>query len=160
MEHRLTILLRKQFAPSQNGGPLTAAEIVEESELDALFSQRAAALVCPPDYGRQDAMNDRDRLSQLRCKRLSPPSCGGGELKGAEDEEEALLTARVAAYRHSPEGRARERLLDLQTQEIVDCLDLDEKKELDKLEALYPEPTESPLDEAIRLKLAELEETI
>jgi hypothetical protein len=32
----------------------------------------------------------------LNCKRLSPPSCGGGELKGADDEQEALLTARLA----------------------------------------------------------------
>jgi len=33
MEHRLTILLRKQFAPSENGGPLTTEERLEESEL-------------------------------------------------------------------------------------------------------------------------------
>jgi len=105
-------------------------------------------------------MNDSDRLHGLNCKRLSPPSCGGGELTGAEDEEEALLTARVAAYRYSPEGRARERMLELQMQDIADYLDLDEKKELDQLEALYPAPPESPLGEAIRLKLAELEETI
>ena len=87
---------------------------------------------------------------------MSPPSCGGGELKGAEDEEEAFLTARVAAYRHSPEGRARHRMLELKLQEICDCLDLDEKKELDQLEALYPESTESALGKAIQLKLAEL----
>jgi hypothetical protein len=44
-------------------------------------------------------------IHQLNCKRLSPPSCGGGELKGADDEEEALLAVCLAAYRHSPEGR-------------------------------------------------------
>jgi hypothetical protein len=42
-------------------------------------------------------MKDCNRLHQLNCKRLSPPSCGGGE-KEAEDEEEAFLTARVAAF--------------------------------------------------------------
>ena len=61
----------------------------------------------PPGYGPDDAMKDANRLHQLNCKRMSPPSRGGGELKGAEDEEEAFLTARLAAYRHSPEGRGR-----------------------------------------------------
>jgi hypothetical protein len=110
IEHRLSVLLRKRYAPSENGGPLTAAEIVEESELDAMFHKRAAALESPPGYGESDATKDSNRLHQLNCKRLSPPSCGGGELKGTEDEEEALLTARLAAYRHSPEGRDRARI--------------------------------------------------
>ena len=161
IEHRLSAFLpaflRKRYGPSENGSPLTDAEIVEESELDAIFHKRAAALECPPGYGPQDAMEDSNRLHQLNCKRLSPPSCGGGELKGSEDEEEALLTARVAAYRHSPEGRGRQRILELKLQEICEYLDGDEKKELDQLEALYPErPIESPLIKAIELKLAEL----
>jgi hypothetical protein len=33
-QHRLGALLRKRYAPSKNGGPLTAAEIAEESELE------------------------------------------------------------------------------------------------------------------------------
>ena len=157
LEHRLAALLRKRDGPSENGGPLTDAEMVEKSELGALISKRAAVLVCPPDYGPQDAMTDNDRLHRLNCKRLSPPSCGGGELKGSKDEEEALLTARVAAYRHSPEGRGRQRILELKLQEICEYLERDEKKELDQLEALYPErPIESPLIKAIELKLAEL----
>jgi hypothetical protein len=84
--------MRKGFSPSESGGPLTAAEIVEESELEALISKRAAEFVCPPGYGPGDAMKDSNRLHQLNCKRLSPPSCGGGELKGTENEEEAFLT--------------------------------------------------------------------
>jgi hypothetical protein len=60
------------------------------------------------------------------------------------------------AFRHSPEGRARQRMLELKQQDICECLDLDEKKELDQLEALYPESTESALGKAIQLKLAEL----
>jgi hypothetical protein len=55
-----------------------------------MFHKRAAALECPPGYGESDASKDSERLHQLNCKRLSPPSCGGGELKGADDEEEAL----------------------------------------------------------------------
>ena len=52
----------------------------------------------PPGYGPNDAMKDANRLHQLNCKRMWPPSRGAGELKGAEDEEEAFLTARVAGH--------------------------------------------------------------
>ncbi len=86
MEHRLAVLMRKRF----ENCALTAAEIVEESELEALISKTAAEFVCPPGYGPDDAMKDCNRLHQLNYKRLSSPSCGGGELKGAEDEEDVL----------------------------------------------------------------------
>ena len=157
IEHRLAVLLRKRYAPSKNGGPLTDAEIVEEYELGALFGKRAAALACPPGYGSGDAVNDSNRLHQLLCKRLSPSSCGGGELKGAEDEEEAFLTVRVAAFQHSPEGRGRRRMLALKLKGIGGCRSPEEQKELDHLKVVYPEgPTDSPLVRAIELKQAEL----
>jgi hypothetical protein len=35
------------------------------------------------------ARKDTNRLSQLYCKRITPPSCGGGALRDAEDAEEA-----------------------------------------------------------------------
>src|SRR5258707_9938689 len=133
IERRLSVLLRKRYGPSENGGPLTAAEIVEETELDTMFHKRAAALECPPGYGESDATKDSDRLHQLNCKRLSPPSCGGGELKGAEDEEEALLTVRVAAFQHSPEGRGRRRMLALKLKGISGCRSPEGQKELDHL---------------------------
>jgi hypothetical protein len=155
IERRLAVFLRKRYAPSENGGPLTDAEIVEESELDAIFHKRAAALECPPGYGEGDATKDGDRLHQLNCKRLSPPSCGGGELKGADDEEEALLTARVAAYRHSPEGRDRARVLKLMLKGRR--LNVDEQEELDRLKAKYPEaPKDTCLAKAIALRIPEL----
>ena len=44
IKHRLAVFLRKRYGPSENGGPLTDAEIVEETELDAIFHNRAAAL--------------------------------------------------------------------------------------------------------------------
>jgi len=148
---------RCHYAPSENGGPLTDAEIVEESELDAMFHKRAAALVSQPGYGASDAIKDSNRLHQLNCKRLSLPSCGGGELKGADDEEEALLTARLAAYRHGPEGRDRARMLKLMFKSFGRRLSVDEQNELDCLRANYPAgPTGSPLAKAIELKLAEL----
>ena len=113
MEHRLAVLMRNNMGRVRRC-TLTAADKVEKTELDALISKRAAEFVCPPGYGPGDAMKDSNRLHQLNCKRMSPPSCGGGELKGAEDEEEAFLTARVAAYRHSPEGRGRQRMRELE----------------------------------------------
>jgi hypothetical protein len=154
IEHRLDVFLRKRYGPSENGGPLTAAEIVEESELDAMYRKRAAALVCPPGYGPGDAIKDDNRLHQLHCKRLSPPSCGGGDLKGAEYEEEAFLTARVAAFRHSLEGRDRHRITELEV--YRQYRSKDEQAELDRLRIVYPKGPEGPLAKAIQLRLAEL----
>jgi hypothetical protein len=153
-QHRLGALLRKRYAPRKNGGPLTAAEIAEEPELRALISKRAAAFVCPAGYGPRDAMEDSNRLHQLNCKRLSPPSCGGGELQGADDEEEAFLMARVAAFRHSPEGRDRQRITELEVYRLVRSND--EQTELDGLRAVYPNGPESELTKAIKLRLEEL----
>src|SRR5258707_15244983 len=96
-------------------------------------TKRAADLVSPPGYGESDALKDSNRLHQLNCKRLSPPSCGGGELKGAEDEEEAFLTVRVAAFQHSPEGRGRRRMLALKLKGISGCRSPEGQKELDHL---------------------------
>jgi hypothetical protein len=81
--------------------------------------------------------------------------CSGGELKGADNDEEALLTARVAAYRHSLEGRDRARMLKLMFKRRR--LSVDEHDELDRLKAKYPEaPRETPLAKAIALRKAEL----
>jgi hypothetical protein len=150
MEHRLAVFLRKRYGPSENGGPLTAAEIAKESELDAMFRKRAAAIICPPGYWPGD---DSNRLHQLNCKRLSPPSCGGGELKGANDEEEAFLTARVAAFRNSQQGRDWRRIVQLDVYRRYRSED--EQAELDELRTKCPK---SPSDSAraISLKLAEL----
>jgi hypothetical protein len=153
IEHRLAVVLRKRYGPSENGGPLTAAEIAEESELDAIYKKRAAALVCPSGYGLGDATEDNNRLHQLHCKRLSPPSCGGGDLKGAEDEEEAFLTARVAAFRHSQEGRDRQRIMKLEL--YLPYRNGAEQAELDKLRIKYPKTLSNRVS-AIGLKLAEL----
>jgi hypothetical protein len=154
LEHRLAVLLRKRYEPGEYGGLLTVAEIAEEAELDVMFRKRAAALGCPPDYGPLDAVRDSDRLHQLNCKRLSPPSCGGGELKGADDEEEAFLTARVAAFRHSPEGRDRNRITELEAFRL--SRNGDEQAELDRLSIKYPNGPESELTKAIKLRAAEL----
>jgi hypothetical protein len=50
LEVRLARLRPKRYAPSENGGPLTAAQIVEEAKIGSLISDRAAHFVCPADY--------------------------------------------------------------------------------------------------------------
>jgi hypothetical protein len=153
MEHRLGVFLQKRYAPSESGGPLTAAELVEESELKTLYHKRAAEFVCPPGYGPGD---DNNRLCQLHNKRLTPPSRGGCELSGVEDEEEAFLTVRVAAYRHSQEGRDCERITELEVYRVH--RNDDEQAELDELRMKYPKSPsdDSELASAIRLRLVEL----
>src|ERR1019366_6448174 len=100
-------------------------------------------------------MEDSNRLHQLNCKRLSPESCGGGELKGADDEEEAFLTARVVAFGHSQEGRERPRIMELEV--YRQYRSNDEQAELDELRLVYPNvPSESALTKAIELRQAEL----
>jgi hypothetical protein len=93
----------------------------------------------------------------LSAASLRAGRCGSGELKGAEDEEEALLTTRLAAYRRSSKGRGRERMLELELKGIGGCRSVDEQKELDHLKVVYSEgPSDSPLAKAIELRLAEL----
>jgi hypothetical protein len=155
IERRLAVFLRKRFGPTENSGPLTATEIAEETELDAMFRKKAAALVCPPGYGPGDATRDSNRLHQLRCKFLSPPSCGGGDLKGAEDEEEAFLTARLAAFQNSQEGRDWDRIRELEVFRVHRSDD--EQAELDNLRTVYLRgPSESSPPKAIAFKPAQL----
>jgi hypothetical protein len=91
----------------------------------------------------------------LNCKRWTPVSCGGGELNIAEDEEETQLTARIAAYRFSPEGRGRERLRDLEFKELRASASPEEQSELDRLRTAYPEKMSGEaLTEESKLKVA------
>jgi hypothetical protein len=136
IEHRLDVFGRKRWAPSENGGPPTATEIEEEAELRKIFEERVMALVCP-GYGLDEVARDGNRLHQLHCKRLSPPSCGGGELSHEDDEEEAFLTARAIAYRYSQEGRDRRRIMNLEI--FTRNRNAIEQAELEKLRLKYPE---------------------
>jgi hypothetical protein len=138
---RVEFLYLKRVAPREYGGPPTPAEIEEEGVLPARVAERAGAIECPPDY-RPD--NDSDRLSELRSKRKSPSSCGGGPLNEVEDAEEAQLRARVEAYRQTPEGRALDRKAELVFKEITGGLNTTEQNELDGLRTLYPD---QPLDQ-------------
>jgi hypothetical protein len=135
--HGLGELLRREC-----GDPLSAAEVEEESKLGERIADRARAIGCPAGYGPKQAQKDSNRLHQLYCKRISPPSCGGGALPDAEDAEEAQLRARVAAFDESPEGCARRRIRDLE----MHWLSAVEQNELDNLRTLYPDLPPDPDD--------------
>src|ERR1700730_17754685 len=139
--HRLGELLRKKC-----GDPLSAAEVEEESKLGACIADRARPIGCQAGYGLKQAQKDGNRLHQLYCKRISPPSCGGGALPDAEDAEEAQLRARVAAFDESPEGCARRRIRDLEMQDFRGGRSADEQNELDSLRTLYPDLPPDPDD--------------
>jgi hypothetical protein len=139
--HRLGELERKKC-----GDPLSAVEVEEESKIRARIVDRARAIGCPAGYGLKQAQNDSNRLHQLYCKRISPPSCGGGALLDAEDVEEAQLRARVAAFAESPEGCARYRIRDLEMQDFRGGRSAAEQNELDRLRTLYPDLPPDPDD--------------
>jgi hypothetical protein len=144
--HRLGELERKKC-----GDPLSAAEVEEESKLGERIADRARAIGCQAGYGLKQAQKDSNRLHQLYCKRISPPSCGGGALPDAEDAEEAQLRARVAAFDESPVGCARHRIRDLEMQDFRGGRSADEQNELDSLRTLYPDlplDPDNPLTEA------------
>src|SRR6202048_1300731 len=144
--HRLGELERKKC-----GDPLSAAEVEEESKLGERIADRARAIGCQAGYGLKQAQKDSNRLHQLYCKRISPPSCGGGALPDAEDAEEAQLRARVAAFDERPEGCARHRIRDLEMQDFRGGRSADEQNELDSLRTLYPDlplDPDNPLTEA------------
>ena len=135
----------------RKGRPLSAAEEQEQAWLGARITKTAKAIGCPAGYGLKQAQKDSNRLHQLYCKRISPPSCGGGALRDAEDAEEAQLRARVAAFDESPEGCARHRIRDLEMQDFRGGRSADEQNELDSLRTLYPDlplDPDNPLTEA------------
>jgi hypothetical protein len=132
---RLNYLVRKEAAPREYGGPLSA-EADEESRLRRSIAEKARAIGCPAGYGSREARRDGNRLHQLNCKRISP----GGRLTGAEDIEEARLVARVAAFDESPEGCARRRIFELILEDFGRRgLSAAQQNELHRLQTLYPD---------------------
>src|SRR3954469_7183529 len=66
---------------------------------------------------------------------------GGGELTDGDDDEEAYVSARLAAYRHGQQGRDRCRMTELEVYRSY--LNPDEEAELDLLRSKYPKPPDS-----------------
>jgi hypothetical protein len=63
-------LLRKEWGPSEMGGPISAAEMEEKYQLFASIKERARAIGCPASYGAVQRSNDHDRLHKAWLKRL------------------------------------------------------------------------------------------
>ena len=136
--HRLRELFQKSVDPGRRD-KLSAAEIEEQSTLRARIANRAREIGCPKGYGPKQERNDENRLHALHCKRISPPSCGGGRLTAAESAEEAQLLARVRAFAQSPEGLGRHRILELEVKTFSRGPSPAEQDELDRLRKLYPD---------------------
>jgi hypothetical protein len=150
-DERLNELCRKKWAPSEYGGPLTAAEEQEEPWLRIRIAKMAKEIGCPAGYmGSVQARKDGNRLHKLSRKRMSPPSCGGGALTDAEDAEEAQLTARSLALDQTPEAVARRRIGELELRRIKKVLSPAEQSELDRLKPLYPDRPLDPNDPLFR----------
>jgi hypothetical protein len=144
---RLNELIRKSFLPSKNGSPLTSIE-ADECALRARLVENAKKISCPASYGYKEKRKDDDRWCKFFYKRLSPRSCGGGKLSDAEEAEEAQLIARILAFEQTPEGLARSRI---RTLLLTGNISSSDKRELDSLQALYPEV---PLDQDDPLRVA------
>jgi len=78
---------------------------------------------------------DNDRLFRLINKHSA--------LSKAEDEEEARLRVRIAAYWHSPKGRDHARMSELRFKSFRGTFSVEEQEELEHLELLYPKPKSS-----------------
>ena len=105
----------------------------------------SAKPIDPANYGPREARKDQDRLHHFYCKRISPPSCGGGALSESEDAEEAQLTARIAAFEKSPEGLARQRIRELDFASFSRRISDAETEELESLQKAYPPDPNDPM---------------
>jgi len=151
---RLNELCRKKWAPSEYGGPLSAAEEQEGPWLRTRIAKMAKAIACPVGYEDSDqAKKDSHRRYQLSRKCMSPPSCGGGALTDAEDAEEAQLRARYLVLDQTPEAVARRRIVEL-VPTFSKVLSPAEQSELDRLKALYPDRPLDPNDPSFRVMQA------
>jgi hypothetical protein len=150
--YRLTELIQKAPLPGGRENTPSAAETEEKSSLRASIAERARAIGCPEGYAPRQAHCDNDRLHALYCKRISPPSCGGGTLTADENAEEAQLLARVLAFEQGVEGLGWQRILELTSRSNLGRLCPAEQDELDRLRKLCPDVPlidDDPLKKAI-----------
>jgi uncharacterized protein YnzC (UPF0291/DUF896 family) len=105
-------------------------------ELEKGIAEKQAALKCPRDYKELDSRQDRARLKELETESKARP------LTAAEELEQKHLRARLAAYSLTPESADCEQMNLLKACR-ADLLTPEEKEELKRLEARYPDV---PLD--------------
>src|SRR6476620_12018484 len=94
------------------------SELDEMKRLEASITKRAQAIQCPEGYGEKQA-NLEDRYFYRRLERVRL----GKTLTPAEDVEDALSIARSLVYQESPEGQARQRILQLRLRQFSHELD-------------------------------------
>ena len=105
-------------------------------ELAKNIAEKQAALKCPPNYKELDSRQDRRRLKELEGESNIRP------LAAAEQIEQRHLQARLDAYSRTPKSADCERMNRLKALS-ADLRTPEEKEELQRLEARYPEV---PLD--------------
>jgi hypothetical protein len=105
-------------------------------ELKKGIAEKQAALKCPPNYKELDSREDHARLKQLETESKTRP------LTAAEEFEQKHLDARLDAYSRTPESADCKRM-NLLKALSADLRTPEEKEELERLEARYPEV---PLD--------------
>ena len=129
----------------------------EALELKARIAATKNRLMYPAGYGTTEVTKDSRRLGELSDKRRS------AKLTQKEDAEQAILNARVAAFKGTPEAEKWARdcfriwQLTYKRQFRPDALTEEEKTELDSLRALYPGLSHEPdnYDQRMMLSFSE-----
>jgi hypothetical protein len=122
----------------------------EEAMLRARIDRMADTIVCPASYGAWQAREDARLMSEREII--------------ANDAKHAQLAARIAVFNRTPEGRARERIMELEDKkwESLDAffrgLRPEDQKEVDFLKTLYPDLPPDPNDFMYELEMRVLEE--
>jgi hypothetical protein len=110
-------------------------EILSKARVGVI--DRARTIIVPAGYGMSQVHKDANRNQRLFRKRLF--AFPKNVLLPSEDAENALLTARIKAFRQSPEGCGRRRINQLFAKSRGSrSLTPDEKEELQRLAQQYP----------------------
>jgi hypothetical protein len=132
-------LLQKQHC---SGRDLVPSEIDELKRLEASIKKRAQAIQCPEGYGEKQALLE-SRYTYRRLERVRL----GKKPTTSEDIEDALSNARLLVYAESPDGQARQSILQLKLRQFSHHrLDSAEEKQLNDLKIRYPDLPLDPND--------------
>jgi hypothetical protein len=125
--------------------PIKDPDTEEELVLRARIAEIAKTISCPAHYGFEQRWDDWVRLRLLRDngfdeKNLFLPKVTLYDVEDVEAERTQLM-ARIEVFDHSPEGRTRARINELQRKMFRGWwMSVAEHAELDQLMAFYPEP--------------------
>jgi len=139
--------------PKTTGTATTETQAQEATELDrqradidARISARIKSFGCPATYGRRDMTEDERPLRELAKKRRYEG------LTTEEDAEEAIVSARLAAFDATPQGKtrkdeiARRDRLAYKKKYRSKEFSAEDRDEYERLCTLYPRELEAPQD--------------